>query len=49
MCQPVSGVRQYAKEEKSVWEDVWHGFIMGSRSLTEEIRKRFLAAREGHT
>jgi putative transposase len=35
-------VQGYAKEEKRLWEDLHHGFILGSRKFVESMRERFL-------
>jgi REP element-mobilizing transposase RayT len=35
-------VQRYAKEEAGLWENLRHGFILGSLSFVEEIRSRFL-------
>jgi putative transposase len=35
-------VQQYSKEEGSIWEDVRHGLIYGSRYFVRKIRDRYL-------
>lgn len=34
--------QKYAKEEVRIWEDLRHGFILGTERFVEEIKKRFL-------
>jgi putative transposase len=35
-------VQRYAKEEKHLTEDLWHGLIFGSEKFVQDIRSRFL-------
>ncbi len=35
-------VQQYANEQSSIWEDVKHGLIYGSRNFVDDIISRFL-------
>jgi hypothetical protein len=35
-------VQRYAQEEPRLWEDLRHGFILGSKQFVEFVRKRFL-------
>jgi REP-associated tyrosine transposase len=35
-------VRKYAGEESRLWEDLRHGFILGTEQFEKEIKKRFL-------
>jgi REP element-mobilizing transposase RayT len=35
-------VQGYAQEERCLWEDFRHGFIMGSKQFAESVRNRFL-------
>lgn len=35
-------MREYANESQSIWEDVKHGLIYGSRDFVEKLKDRFL-------
>jgi REP element-mobilizing transposase RayT len=35
-------VQRYAQEEKRLWEDFRHGFILGSKKFVASVRNRFL-------
>ena len=35
-------MRQYAKEEKNLFEDLRHGLVLGSKKFVETLRKRYL-------
>lgn len=37
-------VQRYAEEETRLWEDLRHGFILGSQKFVESVRSRFLPA-----
>ena len=35
-------IQKYAKEEHRIWEDLWHGIIVGSEKFVKKIKKRYL-------
>jgi REP element-mobilizing transposase RayT len=41
-------VRKYAGEEGRLWEDLRHGFILGTKQYVEEIKSRFLPEIPNH-
>src|SRR4030042_2821290 len=37
-------IQRYSQEEARLWEDLRHGFILGTKNFVEVIRRRFLPA-----
>jgi putative transposase len=40
-----AAAQAYAKEEKALWEDLRHGFILGSREFVNTVKSRHLPAK----